>query len=73
MYKLIVEWNGKSWCMEEYDDEVMVYLSVASYSRSVRERGRSYMRSFFIEKDGVMKKIDYKKALDVWDPKNRVD
>lgn len=72
MYKLIVKFNGESWVNEEYDDEVMVYLSVASYSRSVMVRGRSYMRSFFIEKDGVEKEINYKEALDIWDPKNRV-
>ncbi len=72
MYKLIVEWKGESWCMEEWDDEVIVYLSVASYSKSVREGGRSYMRSFFIEKDGVKKKIDYEKALDLWGQKNMV-
>ena len=72
MYKLIVVENGESWVYEEWDEEVMVYLSVASYSKSVRWSGRSYMRTFFIEKDGVRKKIDYKKALDLWGQKNKV-
>ena len=79
MYKLIVKYNGYNnndesgvWDTHEHESECWVKLNVASYKKYMKFSGKFLKLSFFVEKDGVEKEIDYKDALDLWDPKNFV-